>query len=182
MNFCLCPTFPAKRPYAPVLQHTYGCRGDAQARSMRGHVVCTLQAAQQVAEEQEADMRARATALLQADTPQAALENLMRNIFHSADTDGSGALSRKVWMLLVHAEILGAPCWHARGTCRLTTVCTAPLGGGSIAGCSSAHSLGHMAATDSGLRAWLAGVQGVPELRRGCGAQAVAAGRQHAAD
>jgi hypothetical protein len=55
-----------------------------------------MQAAQQVAADQEADVRSRAMATLQADMPQEALETLMRDVFRSADTDGSGALSRKV--------------------------------------------------------------------------------------
>ena len=55
-----------------------------------------IQAAQQLAAEQEAKLRSRATAMLQAEMPQEALESLMRDVFRSADTDGSGALSRKV--------------------------------------------------------------------------------------
>lgn len=59
-------------------------------------LLCALQAAKQVAAEQEAGARSRAEAMLQADMPQEALEALMRDIFRSADTDGSGALSRAV--------------------------------------------------------------------------------------
>jgi hypothetical protein len=62
--------------------------------------VTALQAAQQVAAEQEEGVRGRAMAMLQADMPQEALEGLMLGIFRNADTDGSGALSRKVHVLL----------------------------------------------------------------------------------
>lgn len=54
-----------------------------------------------MAAEAEADARARAEAILQADMPLEALEALMRDIFRAADTDGSGALSRAVrWLAL----------------------------------------------------------------------------------
>jgi hypothetical protein len=65
-----------------------------------------IQAAQQLAAEQEADLRSRATAMLQADMPQEALESLMRDVFRSADTGGSGALSRKVRDVLSHIRLV----------------------------------------------------------------------------
>ena len=65
-----------------------------------------IQAAQQLAAEQEAELRSRATAMLQAEMPQEALESLMRDVFRSADTDGSGALSRKVRQLLKGLQVM----------------------------------------------------------------------------
>ena len=61
-------------------------------RSVRRHA--TLQATVKVDEAVTAAARARAETALQADVPAGALKGLMSELFHAADADSSGVLSR----------------------------------------------------------------------------------------
>ena len=116
--------------------------------------------------------------------PQETLESLMRDVFRAADTDGSGALSRKVGgrpvvqtqIMLHHIKTRMLHSW----LCILYTL---------LAACFKEKVID----TRRPIFMWrqtrthvvllcFAGVQGVPAIRHGHGAQAVAAGHQHAAD